>query len=488
MTHSHFFLVFVLLLFFLNLTVFECTNDNEIEQLTEAAFIVILGKAKRAVILSIARVISSVGRILIPPFCGVSCTFFCINSIFLIAQLSFPNSHYYIRILIYKYLRFLSKGAQTLLVKPRLPPEDKDFMGRGKECEEIMSHLSSESTRIASIFGPAGFGKSQVANAVGNDLKFQGKTVYHLELRRVQNKKELISKFLCNFNVSPNCRDLEPEDSLYYQLSQVKGHLYFILDNADRVLEPNVKDDVINLIKEILTKFSNVTFIVTARESPTFLHLESLGQILIRVGGLGKFYCKNLVQKLLPDSNDDERKKIVQLCGYMPFAIILMCRSITQSKKPLNEALDDFIRSTKSIVRELDDPEDISDSRLIGIFGSSFGSLQKYDKEAFVTLSVIPGSFDEDVATAVLGKSKSKAEMTLKRLHRRSLIDSSSGSYQMHKLLQSFGSEKGQNEMNEVFRNAKTRFEEYYISIFSKLNETFFFRKIKVDVSVYCFL
>ena len=374
---------------------------------------------------------------------------------------------------------FFSKGAQTLLVEPRLPPEDKDFVGRGKECEEIMSHLSLESTRIVSIFGPAGFGKSQVAIAVGNDLKFQGKTVYHLELRRVENKKELISKFLRNFNVSRNCRDLEPEDLLSYQLSQVNDHLYFILDNVDRLLEPNVKDDVINLMKEILTKFANVTFIVTSRESPTFLQLESLNQILIRVGGLGMFHCKHLAQKLLPDSNDDERRKIAQLCGYMPFAIILMCRSINQSKKPLNEALDDFIISTKSIVRELDDPEDISDSRLIGIFSSSFESLPQYDKEAFVTLSVIPGGFDEDVATAVLGKSKAKAEIMLKRLQRRSLIDSRSGLYQMHKLLQSFASEKGENEMNEVFRNAKTRFEAYYISRFSMLNEKFLSGKSK---------
>ena len=351
-------------------------------------------------------------------------------------------------------------------------------MGRGKKCKEIMSHLSSESTRIVSIFGPAGFGKSQVAIAVGNDLKIQGEKVYHLELRRAQNKKELISKFLCNFNVSPNCRDLEPEDSLSYQLSQVNEHLYFILDNADRLLEPNEKDDVINLIKDILTKFSNVTLIVTTRELPKFSHLESLGQILIRVGKLGMFYCKNLVEKLLPDSNDDEREKIAQLCGYMPFAIILLCRSITQSKKPLNEALD-FIRSTKKIVRELDDPDDTSDSTLIGIFSSSFESLPQYDKEAFVTLSVIPGSFDVDVATAVLGKYKSEAEMTLKRLQRRSFIDSRSGSYQLHKLLQEFGSEKGENEMNEVFRNAKTRFEEYYISKFIMLNETFLAAKLK---------
>ena len=49
----------------------------------------------------------------------------------------------------------------------------------------------------------------------------------------------------------------------------------------------------------------------------------------------------------------------------------------------------------------------------------------------------------------------------------------------MHKLLQSFGSEKGENEMNEVFRNAKTRFEEYYIFKFSKLNEKFLSGKSK---------
>lgn len=361
-----------------------------------------------------------------------------------------------------------------MLVKPKLPPEDKDFMGRKKECEEIMHHLSSESTRIVSIFGPPGFGKSQVAIAVGNDLKFQGKTVYHLELRRVQNKKELISKLLCNFNVSPNCRNLEPEDSLSYQFSQVDDHLYFILDNTDRLLEPNVRDEVISLIKEILTTFSNVTFIVTTRESPAFSHLESLGQKLIKVGSLGMFYCQTLVQKLIPGSSDVERKKIAQLCGYMPLAIILMCRSINESKKPLNEAIDDFVRSTNRIVTELDNPEDVYDSRLIGIFGSSFESLSSQDdKEAFLALSVIPGTFDEEFAADVLGTAKSDARKTLNRLCRRSLIDSSSDTYKMHKLLQSFARVKGQNEMNKVFLNAKTRLYNHHISLIGKLNEEF---------------
>ncbi len=368
----------------------------------------------------------------------------------------------------------LSKGAQTLLVKPKLPAEDKDFMGRQRECEQILHHLSSDSTRIVSIFGPPGFGKSQVAIAVGNDLKFQGQTVYHLELRRVLNKDKLISQIRCNFNVPPNCGDLSGEELLFNLFNQVDGHLYFILDNADKLLEPNVKDDVINLIKEILEKFSNVTFIVTTRESPAFMQLESLGQKLIRVGPLGKFYCQNLVQKLLPDSSDDDRKEIVQLCGNMPFAIILMCRSIAQNEKPLNKAIKDFKTSTNRIIKELDkyNPEEVSDKRLNGIFGSSFESLpSQEDKEAFVSLSVISGNFDEEVASGVLGESKAKE--TLTRLYRRSLLNSSSGSYQMHKLLQSFGREKGEKEMNEVLSCAKTRFHEYYIRKFSKLNKKF---------------
>ncbi len=351
-------------------------------------------------------------------------------------------------------------------------------MGRQRECEQILHHLSSDSTRIVSIFGPPGFGKSQVAIAVGNELKFQGKAVYHLELRGVQNKDKLISRFRCNFNVPPSCRDLSGEELFFNLFDQVDGHLYFILDNADKLLEPSVKDDVINLIIEILAKFSNVTFIVTIRESPEFMQLESLGQKLIRVGPLGKFYCQNLVQKLLPDSNDDDRKKIVQLCGNVPFAIILMCRSIAQNKKPIKEALDDFIRSTDSIVNELDNPEEVRSKRLIGVFNSSFESLSSQDdKEAFVSLSVIPGNFDEEVALAVLGKSK--AVRTLKRLHRRSLLELRSGSYQIHKLLQSFGRERGENEMNDVYRYAKTRFCEYYISKFSELNKTFLSGKSK---------
>ncbi|XP_078384766.1 uncharacterized protein LOC144667229 isoform X2 [Oculina patagonica] len=372
------------------------------------------------------------------------------------------------------------EGDHGLLIKPELPSKCSHFIGRKRECEEIIEHVTSESTRIVSIHGPPGFGKSQVAIAVAHDLKSRGKAIYHFDLHAldVKTRDELVSRFLSCFNESPyyqSSKHLKPVDLLFRQFSQVKDHLYFILDNADKLLEPNVKESFINLIKEILTKCPKVTFIVTTRESSDFNKLKLLGQKLIPVGTLDKVSSQNLVrmEELHPEASDDECETIVQLCGYVPFAIVLMCESIRQKEMPLNEAIEDFKRSPDSIVIELDVSEEIDDSRLIGIFGSCFESLPSQDdKEAFVSLSFVPGDFDEEVAAAVLGKSKAKE--TLTRLHRRSLIDSSqSGTYQMHKLLQSFGREKGEKEMVEVGRNAKTRLYEHYISKFCEINKKF---------------
>lgn len=364
-----------------------------------------------------------------------------------------------------------------MLLTPNLPPECSHFTGRKKECEEITSHVTSESTQIVWISGPPGIGKSQVAIAVGNNLKSQGKSVYHLELREYETKDELLSRFLCYIQVSPNddflSRHLKPIDLICRQFVQVSDHLYFILDDIDNLLETSVQNGVINLIKEVLTRCPKVTFIVTSRECPTFEKLESLGQKVIRVGSLNNFHCHNLVQKLIPEASDDDCKKIVRLCENMPFAIKLTCQSFLESEMPLNEALSDFERSTNNIFKKLDKPEDVSDSTLKGIFGSSFERLSEDEKEAFVSLSVISEYFDEKLAAAVLGMRTSDAKVLLKRLHKKSLVESWSGLYKMPKLLRSFGREKGENEMKVVFNNARARFHEYYISIFRKLNKEF---------------
>ena len=379
---------------------------------------------------------------------------------------------------ILKSLFLFSTEVPTSLRKPHLPREGKHFIGRKAECEEIINNLISVSAGIVEIYGPPGFGKSQVAIAVGNELKFQGKSVYYFELSKIRTCDELLSKFLYYIHLSPHdsffTQHLKPIDLFCRTIENVSDNLYFILDDMDNLLQPNVRDEVAGLLKEILTKCPKMTFIVTSRESLT-LHLEFFHPEVFRVGSLNKIHSQELVKKLIPKATDHESKKISDLCENMPFAILLLCKSILKSDRLLNGAITDFKRSIESSLESLHKPEDVRNSRLMGIFESSFQRLTlQSDKDAIVALSTIPQSFDENLAAAVLGLDESKTSNVLKRLHRRSLLERNCGLFKMNKLLASFARAKGElKEMNALFLDAKTRFCNHNISLLGKLSDEF---------------
>ena len=379
---------------------------------------------------------------------------------------------------ILKSLFLFSTEVPTSLREPHLPEEGKHFIGRKAECEEIINYLTSVSAGIVGIYGPPGFGKSQVAIAVGNELKFQGKSVYHFELSKIRTCDELLSKFLYYIHLSPHdsffTQHLKPIDMFCRTIENVSDNLYFILDDMDNLLQPNVRDDVAGLLKEILTKCPKMTFIVTSRESLT-LHSEFFHREVFRVGSLNKIHSQELVKKLIPKATDYESKKISDLCENMPFAILLLCKSILKSDRILNGAITDFKRSIESSLESLHKPEDVRNSRLMGIFESSFQRLTRQsDKDAIVALSTIPQSFDENLASAVLGLDESKTSNVLKRLHRRSLLEENCGLFKMNKLLASFARAKGElKEMNKLFLDAKTRFCNHNISLLGKLSDEF---------------
>ena len=141
----------------------------------------------------------------------------------------------------------------------------------------------------------------------------------------------------------------------------------------------------------------------------------------------------------------------------------------------MNGAITDFKRSIESSLESLHKPEDVRNSRLMGIFESSFQRLTRQsDKDAIVALSTIPQSFDENLAAAVLGLDESKTSDVLKRLHRRSLLERNCGLFKMNKLLASFVRAKGElEEMNALFLDAKTRFCSHNISLLGKLSDEF---------------
>ena len=339
-----------------------------------------------------------------------------------------------------------------------------------------VNYATSESTRIVSIYGPPAFGKSQVAIAAGHHLKSQGKKVYHIDLYDVHTKDDFISallRFCSNQSVGHYTRVV---DFLLQEFRKIEEPKYFILDNADHLLKPEVKDGFIRLMKDILTNCTKLTFLVSTTESSEFSVLASLGQKEVRVESLDNVSSQNLVQKWLPEASNADCKKIAQFCGHVPILIRVMCNAFPQNELPLSQAIDNFIRSSDSVLSRLDNPEEIATSRLSLVLDSSYQTLSQDNKEAFVSLSVIPGTFDLKVAAAVLGIAPTYAEKTLRSLHRKALIDAGlqPGTYKVHRILQLFGREKGEQEMSEVILNSNIRFFDYFLSLFNDLNERFF--------------
>ena len=360
-----------------------------------------------------------------------------------------------------------------------------NFTGRQSECQEIISHVTSEPTRIVSIWGSPGFGKTSVAIAVGHALQSQGLPACWVSLRGLQSKADLTSKLLSLVshpatNGQPCVRRLSNDDELCHLIGEISKRSVFILDNADDLLEsrlPNVKEEVMQLLEEILRQNERVTFAVTTRESFEFMNLHFQGHQGVRIRPLDETSAQTLVHELLPNASASDCTQIRQICGHVPLAMKLLCSLISEDSVPPSQFLDDFMKTpTESIFETLDNPDYPPSHRLQLLFGSSFQRLNAQDREALVSLSILPENFSMEVASAVLGKRRvSEASKILQNLRRKSLLDSNSKSrsFTMHKLLQSFAREKGESKMKETILNSKRRLNAFYISLFEKLNEQF---------------
>ena len=319
---------------------------------------------------------------------------------------------------------------------------------------------------------------------MGHHLQARELPVYFLSLRGLKSKNDFTSKFLSLFRQagtleSDKLQDLSANDELCLIFDRLSDRCVIILDNADDLFEcgvPNVKEEVFNLIGEILNRNDKVKFLLTTRESLSFLNLYFQGHRSVKIRELDKLSCQTLAKELLPaGASSSDLTKVSQICGQVPLAIKLFCSSISEDYTASSQYIE-FIERTENILETLDNPDYPSNSRLRSLFESSFQRLSTQDQEALVSLCILPAHFDLKISAAVLGITRTtEAEKVLKRLQRKSLIDCSSelSKFSMHKLIQSFAREKGEADMKENILISESRFHEFYIAQFEKLNENF---------------
>ena len=383
------------------------------------------------------------------------------------------------------FVFFSLKGTRPFFSNATLPSMVPYFTGRQSECEDIIRHVTSESTRLVSICGSPGFGKTSVAIAVGHAVQSRGIPVYWISLRGLHSKADLTSKFL-SFLRQPTTQTKLPDqrlsidDEICLLFSEISKPSVVILDNADDLLETDrpLREEVIRLFEEILRRDQEVTFVVTARESLDYMDLNFQGHWELRIKALDEASAQTLVSELLPNAGVADSTQIAHICGQVPLAMKLMCSLVPEGDNfQLRHFLDVFMTSsTGSLVEMLHNPDYPASHRLQFLFDSSFQRLTVLQQEALVSLSILPVNFSTEVAAVVLGTTGTiEAMRILRSLLRKSLIDLSSktGAFTMHKLLQSFARYKGQQEMRKTFFESRGRLKAFYISIFEKLNEQF---------------
>ena len=305
-------------------------------------------------------------------------------------------------------------------------------------------------------------------------------------MRGLKSKADLASKFLGLLRQGlslPNdqtSQQLSLDDELCQTFSKISDRLVCILDNADDLLEtgvPNVKDEVIDLLEEIMRSNEKVKFLLTSRESLQFIDVRFPGHQGSRTGQLEDIFSQELVHKMLPMASALDCKRITQVCGHVPLAVKLLCSSISEDDPvELSQYLESSLEASTDIIQMLDNPDYPSNLRLQVLFRTSFQRLSEEEKRALVSLAILPDIFHLDIAAAVLGLTNTaRANKILQRLRRKSLLESGTtyGLFSIHKLIQTFSREKGEQEMQETVFCAKSRFRAYYVKLFISLNEKF---------------
>ena len=323
------------------------------------------------------------------------------------------------------------------------------FTGRKTECEEITGHLTSGSARIVSIWGSPGIGKTSVAITVGHHLHSLGLPVYYLSLRGLQSKVDLASKLLSLLKLPIASEQQRQQyssidDEISYLFSEFSEPFTIILDNADELLTggQEVKEDITNFLADILRQSEKLTLVITTREYLKFMNVQFQSHKGVRISPLDEHSSQSLVHLLLPDVSVTDCKRVSEICGHVPLAIKILCVLISEDYQ-VSQVVESLQNHT--IVEMLDNPDFPSNVRLQLLLNSSFQRLSAQEKEALMSLSVFPESFDPRVAAAVLGISEiNVTRSVLHNLQRKSLLQLSSmpDTFLMHPLIKQFARQK----------------------------------------------
>ena len=143
------------------------------------------------------------------------------------------------------------------------------FFGRQKELASIQNLIQSGDTKLLTILGPAGTGKTRLSIEIAQLLTQRDWQVWFIPLADIDNESQILDHILDT--IKPNREQANQFDQIRAVLNQ-EGTL-LILDNFEHILEKGV-----HVLQRLISKLPNVAILVTSRQS---LNLEAEVQFYI---------------------------------------------------------------------------------------------------------------------------------------------------------------------------------------------------------------
>lgn len=359
-----------------------------------------------------------------------------------------------------------------------IPCKVPNFVGRKGQCATVMEKLNaSDSCRIVSITGPPGFGKSAVAIQVGHELIAQGKTnVFYISLRNLTSMNGMMNSLLGALQIVASGEQLIQQAK--HCLRTLTKHSVIILDNAEDMLLPQVKDEFCHFIETVAETTPHVKVLITSRQSITFFTVEMFE---LRLVSLCPDHAKELLLKLESRVSQEHAEQLAYHCGGVPL-VLRTTAALLAKGVDAGALINEFQMSPVSTLKSFSLNSLSHNHQLFNCLGICFSRLEPEQQVALISLAVFPMSFTVSDAQFLLRDlSAYKLGMLLQDLVDNSMLqfDCLLKQYYVHNIIQSFCIDRAHQEsdLQPPYQSAKKLFNIHYLGMLKELYALFLSKK-----------
>ena len=319
--------------------------------------------------------------------------------------------------ILFSYMFGYHFPSHAQLVSTGLPPKPEVFVNREQEQFDIINSLTTSGpnhSRIVTVTGAPGHGKSALATVCGYTLHDMGLRVRHIDLRSARTEEDIIKYILDVLGVT---RSKCTRNELISKVKKEYSVVILILDNADYFTLSNegIKDKFNDLMDLILENSHGIHIIITTQYKLKFT--DSIrGHIPVQ--NLTEHHSLEFIDTCNPQIPHQQALLLVTYTEGIPLALKIISSLLQGLNGPdINNILTDLSFDPLHTLS----PED-TNKRLNKVFSIATNYLSENDRLCFVVLTHFPSSFTHHAAISILGHFISDTAC-LQRLQHRSLLE-----------------------------------------------------------------